>query len=60
VPHAFGSRLARENPKAVMFKETSAYNDIESIMSLFDAIGREVVKRGMSVPARGSTRLERM
>ena len=58
MPSSFGSKLAKDNPKAVMFKETSAYNDIESIMSLFDAIGREIVKQEMSVPARESIRLE--
>lgn len=49
--------MVRDNPKAKSFRETSAYNDVESIQSLFDEIGKEIVRSGTFKRQRGSTRL---
>ena len=38
-----------------MYKETSAFNDVESIMTLFDEIGRAIVRQGKFSERRGST-----
>ena len=40
-----------------MFKETSAYNDVDSIISLFDEIGKAIVRQGRYQNTRGSTQL---
>lgn len=37
--------------------ETSAYNDVASIKTLFDNIGKEIVKQGRYQNNRGSCRL---
>ena len=64
VPTNYGHRKRQEiGEKCVMFKETSAFNDVESIMSLFDEIGKAIVpivlgsKSKQHDPRRGSRQL---
>ena len=45
VPLAYGQRRAQEIPQCVMFKETSAFNDVESIQALFNEIGTAIIRK---------------
>lgn len=55
VPESYGNQMVRDNPKAMSFRETSAYNDVESIQALFEEIGIALVRSGKFKSSRGST-----
>ena len=57
VPSIFGDYMVRNHAKAKSFRKTSVVNDVESILALFDEIGKEVVRLGTFKPQRNSTRL---
>lgn len=45
VPKIHGQRKSKEIENCIMFKETSTFNDVASVMALFDEIGKEVVRQ---------------
>ena len=46
VPYATGKLQSKKISKCVHFMETSAYADVSSIMTLFDEIGKAIVRKG--------------
>ena len=49
VPSVFGHRKKEEIKQCVMFKEVSAFNDLDSIMELFNEIGVAIVHHGEKI-----------
>ena len=58
VPQNFGNRKKQEIRQCVMFKETSAHNDVDSILQLFNEIGIAIVRQGKYQNNRNSKKLE--
>ena len=59
VPQNYGHRKKQEIRQCVMFKETSAYNDVDSILQLFNEIGVAIVRQGKYQNNRNSTQLDK-
>ena len=59
VPKIFGERKQQEIRECAMFKETSAYNDVGSILSLFDEIGKAIIRKNHVSRNRNSQQLRR-
>ena len=58
VPQNYGQNKCKEIPECVMFKETSAFNDVESILALFNEIGIAIIKKKHASKNRNSHKLD--
>ena len=52
VAERWGENKSAEIPECVMFKETSTYNDIESIEVIFKEIGAAIIKKKHATKSR--------
>ena len=58
VPLSSGQFKKQEIRQCVMFKETSAHNDVDSILQLFNEIGIAIVRQGKYQNNRNSKKLD--
>ena len=58
VPETYGKNKKNEIPECVMFKETSAFSDVQSILSLFNEIGIAIIRKKHASKNRNSHKLD--